>query len=87
LLDRTGLEAAVERPWSGFGDFEAFPTLYDKAGALLHALASTQVFENGNKRTAWASAVAFLDVNGIDIGHVHSEGQSSARTMILSSGA
>lgn len=70
LRDPEGLDAAVERPWSGFGDIEHFPTLYDKAAALLHAIASRQVFENGNKRTAWAAAVAFLDVNGIDIGKV-----------------
>lgn len=70
LLDPEGLAAAVERPWSGFGDFEAFPTLYDKAAALLHGIASRQVFENGNKRTAWAAAVALLELNGVDIGRV-----------------
>ena len=70
LLDPDGLDAALERPWSGFGDTELFPTLFEKAAALLHAIASRQVFENGNKRTAWASAVAFLDLNGIDIGKV-----------------
>lgn len=69
-LDMPGLEAAVERPWAGYGDDEFYPTLYEKAAALLHGLASRQVFENGNKRTAWAAAAAFLDVNGIDIGHV-----------------
>ncbi|CAB4743610.1 unannotated protein [freshwater metagenome] len=70
LLDPAGLDAALERPWSGYGDFEAFPTIFDKAAALLHAMAARQVFENGNKRTAWASAVAFLDFNGIDLGYV-----------------
>jgi death-on-curing family protein len=71
LLDRGGLEAAIERPWSGFGDTELFPSLYEKAAALLHAIASRQVFENGNKRTAWVAATTFLEVNGIDIGHTH----------------
>ena len=33
LLDRGGLEAAIERPWSGFGDTELFPSLYEKAAA------------------------------------------------------
>lgn len=70
LLDPDGLHAALERPWSGFGDVELFPSLFEKAAALLHAIASRQVFENGNKRTAWAAAVAFLDLNGIDIGKV-----------------
>lgn len=70
LLDAEGLEAAVERAWTGFGEIEFFPTLYEKAAALLHGIASRQVFENGNKRTAWAAAVAFLDINGVDIGRV-----------------
>lgn len=70
LLDGAGLAAALERPWSGYGDFEAFPSMFDKAAALLHGMAARQVFENGNKRTAWAAAVAFLDFNGIDLGYV-----------------
>lgn len=69
-LDLPGLEAAVERPWAGFGDRVFYPTIFEKAAALLHGIASRQVFENGNKRTAWVSAVAFLDVNGIDLGYV-----------------
>lgn len=69
-LDVPGLEAAVDRPWSGFGEEQFFPTLFDKAAALMHGIASRQVFENGNKRTAWAAAAAFLDINGIDIGMV-----------------
>ncbi len=69
-LDPSGLQAAVERPWSGFGDRDFYPTIFDKAAALLHGIASRQVFENGNKRTAWVSAVAFLGVNGIDLGYV-----------------
>lgn len=70
VLDRGGLEAAAARPWSGFDDVELYPTVFDKAGALLHALASRQIFENGNKRTAWIAAVAFLELNGVDIGSV-----------------
>lgn len=70
LLDAGGLAAAVERPWSGFGAFEAFPTIFDKAAALLHGIATRQVFENGNKRTAWVAAVVLLDINGIDLGYV-----------------
>ncbi|GEP33622.1 hypothetical protein NSZ01_13900 [Nocardioides szechwanensis] len=70
LLDAAGLDAALSRPWSGFGDHEAFPTLYEKAAALLHGIAARQVFENGNKRTAWVAAVTLLELNGIDIGRV-----------------
>jgi len=70
LLDAEGLAAAVARPWSGFGEHEAFPSMYEKAAALLHGIAARQVFENGNKRTAWTAAVTLLDINGIDLGTV-----------------
>lgn len=69
-LDAAGLDAAVERPWAGFGVDEFYPSLFDKAAALLHGIASRQVFENGNKRTAWTAAATFLEINGIDVGAV-----------------
>lgn len=69
-LDHDGLLAALDRPFSGFGHREFFPSIFDKAAALLHGLASRQVFENGNKRTAWSLGVIFLDLNGIDLGYV-----------------
>lgn len=69
-LDRDGLLAALARPFSGFGDREFYATVWDKTAALLHGIASRQVFENGNKRTAWSCAVIFLDLNGIDLGYV-----------------
>lgn len=40
------------------------------AAALLHGIAARQVFENGNKRTAWVAALTLLELNGIDIGTV-----------------
>ena len=42
----------------------------DKAAAVLHGVATRQVFENDNKRTAGAAAVALPDINGIDLGYV-----------------
>ena len=69
-LDRDGLLGALARPFSGFGNREFYPTLFEKAAALLHGIASRQVFENGNKRTAWSCALIFLDMNGVDLGYV-----------------
>jgi death-on-curing protein len=51
---------------SGFG-VEIYPDLFMKAGALLHALSSTQGLFDGNKRTAWACTVVFLDINGHEL--------------------
>lgn len=67
VLDLDTLTSAVLRPQAGFGGQDAHPTVFDKAAALLHGLASTQCFEDGNKRAAWAAAVVFLEVNGHEL--------------------
>jgi death-on-curing protein len=61
------LESAVFAPQqSAFGE-DAYPTIGRKAWAYLHGLAQNHAFVNGNKRIAWATARAFLLVNGIGI--------------------
>lgn len=58
------LLAAEQRPQaSAFGQ-DAYPTLAEKAGALLHSLARNHPFKDGNKRTATVCAVFMLEVNG-----------------------
>lgn len=57
-------EANVLRPSSTAFGTDAFPTLWDKAAAILHSFATTQTLLDGNKRTAWAAAWMFLIVNG-----------------------
>jgi death-on-curing protein len=58
------LLAAEQRPQaSAFGQ-DAYPTLAEKAGALLHSLAHDHPFKDGNKRTAAMCAAFMLEVNG-----------------------
>lgn len=65
------LQSAIARPQASlFGD-DAYPTLWDKAAALLHSLAKNHALVDGNKRTAWASAWTFLRVNGLDLPHTY----------------
>lgn len=64
LRDPAGLEGAVARAWSGFGDEEFFPSLWSKAAVLLQGLATTQFFKDGNKRTAWLACNVMLEANG-----------------------
>lgn len=70
VADMTGVEQNAVRPQSGFGDYEAFPDLWSKAAAYVHGIATTQYFTDGNKRTAWLAAVAFLDLNGMELHYV-----------------
>ena len=64
VRDEHGIRAALGRAESSFGGLDVFPSLADKAAAILHGLSSTQCFHDGNKRTAWIAAKLFLAVNG-----------------------
>lgn len=58
------LEAALARPRAtAFGE-DAYPTLTDKAAALLHSLARNHALVDGNKRLALSGLIAFLGMNG-----------------------
>jgi death-on-curing protein len=58
------LKSAATRPAiSVFGE-EQFPTLLDKAAALLESLAYHHLFADGNKRTAVEAVERFLKLNG-----------------------
>lgn len=58
------LDSAAARPaMVVFGEVQ-FPTLVDKAAALLHSLAYHHLFADGNKRTALRAVTLFLFVNG-----------------------
>lgn len=58
------LQAAIARPQASAFGHDAYPSVWDKAGALLHSLAANHPFVDGNKRSAWTAAWAFLGLNG-----------------------
>ncbi len=63
VRDRHLLRAAAARPMlAAFGQ-EAYPTLLEKAAALLHSLAAHHLFYDGNKRTATQATIRFLEAN------------------------
>src|SRR5688572_26916909 len=64
LRDPRLLAAAVDRPRSSAGGRDAFPDIHSKAAALFHSIASTQAFNDGNKRTASLAVIAFYNTNG-----------------------
>lgn len=58
------LESALGRARaSAFGE-DAYPTVHEKAAALVHSLARNHALVDGNKRLALAATVAFLGLNG-----------------------
>lgn len=66
------LESAVHRPRAGFGDYEKYTTVFEKAAVLAHGISQSHVFHNGNKRTALLSMAGFLRLNGYDF-RIHPE--------------
>lgn len=59
------LEAAWGRPMQTVFGQDAYPSLPEKAAALLHSLARNHPFADGNKRTAAIAALFMLEVNGL----------------------
>ena len=58
------LEAALARPQTSAFGADAYPTLDEKAAALLHSLARNHALIDGNKRLALSGLIAFYGVNG-----------------------
>lgn len=58
------VQGAVARPQTVAFGTEAYPSLDEKAAALLHSIICNHPFIDGNKRTAWAATEVMLVVNG-----------------------
>ncbi|MFE9256046.1 type II toxin-antitoxin system death-on-curing family toxin [Streptomyces sp. NPDC006879] len=63
------LVSATERPRTNVFGAVLYPTLHEKAAALLHALARNHALIDGNERNAWLTMRFFLRVNGLPAGH------------------
>ncbi len=61
------LKSAAVRPLVTVMGQDAYPDLFLKAAALLESLSKNHPFLDGNKRTAFISAVVFLEVNGYQL--------------------
>jgi death on curing protein len=61
------LDSAAHRPQaSAFGQ-NAYPTIHERAAALLEAVVRHHALVDGNKRLGWAAAAVFYDLNGFDL--------------------
>jgi death-on-curing protein len=58
-------DSALHAPEGALGGVEFYPDLIDKAAVLLCRLAWNHPLPDGNKRSAWAALVLFLDLNGV----------------------
>lgn len=67
VRDYTLLHSGLERCKATFAGRDLYPTTLQKAAALLHSLVMNHAFLDGNKRTAYAVMVRFLNANGYSI--------------------
>jgi death on curing protein len=67
VRDRGLLASAAARPRTTVLGEDAYPTLADKAAALMHSLARNHALLDGNKRLAWAAMRVFCLLNGRDL--------------------
>lgn len=64
VRDHGLLESASARPKTTVSSADAYPSLEEKAAALLHSLARNHALVDGNKQLALAGTIAFLGLNG-----------------------
>ena len=78
------LSSALAMPDASFGGTAFHPSLTEMAAAYLYHLAQNHPFVDGNKRTALASALTFLWLNGYEL--VASEDALTALVMGVAEG-
>jgi death-on-curing protein len=61
------LESAIAMPRASFGGQFLHEDLYAMAAAYLFHLVQNHPFIDGNKRVGGAAALAFLDLNGVEV--------------------
>jgi death-on-curing protein len=64
VRDHGLLQSAAARPQTSVFGEDAYPTLAEKAAALMHSLARNHALVDGNKRLALAATVVFCGMNG-----------------------
>lgn len=67
VRDLSLLSSALAMPSASYEGNLLHPSLLDQAAAYAFHICQNHPFIDGNKRTALASALVFLDLNGIDI--------------------
>ena len=67
IRDLNALNAAIQRPYSTFDGKDLYPTIYDKAAALVESLVRNHAFIDGNKRIGYVMLRFFLIESGYDL--------------------
>lgn len=72
IRDINALEAAVTAPQASFSG-QYLMDIFEMAATYIHSIAQNHPFLDGNKRTALASSLTFLFINGYEIDESYDE--------------
>ncbi|HEY5154938.1 MAG TPA: type II toxin-antitoxin system death-on-curing family toxin [Acidimicrobiales bacterium] len=64
IRDAGLLDSAAHRPQTTLFGEDAYPTLAEKAAALLESIVRNHALVDGNKRTGWLACCSFMELNG-----------------------
>jgi len=67
VRDQGALESALARPFQTFGGEDLYPSVLEKATALMESIIVNHPFVDGNKRTGFTVGNLFLMKNGLEI--------------------
>lgn len=67
------LASAVARPQTSVGGEDAYPRVWEKAGALLQSIVGNHALVDGNKRLGWLATAVFLEINGASVSHASND--------------
>lgn len=84
IRDINLLSSAVAMPYASFSGTFLHEDIYEMAAAYAFHIAQNHPFIDGNKRTALASALVFLEMNGVSLSDP--EGKLYGAMISLSSG-
>lgn len=65
VRDRGLLASAAVRPATRLYGEEMYPSLVEKAAAIMHSIVTSHPLVDGNKRLGWLALVITLDLNGV----------------------
>lgn len=75
FIDNTGalFDGAVNAMFRGFGGYDLYPSIIEKACILCFNIISFHCFSNANKRTGLMCLLLTLELNGIDFSYTEEE--------------
>ena len=62
-------QAALAAPFAGFGEYEVFPALHEKAALYCSRIIALQPLPEGNERTAYDVMREFIERNDATFSH------------------